>query len=216
MSNAQAAAEQNKTLNQQNIKWLVVVLLANAVIFYLLIQSGSISIDQFGTLFKDWQAAVPVGLGAVVVGVLTAQFSELARARLVFWKWQYPLPGYRAFTYYGPNDGRFTMDAVERVCGDRLPTEPKEQNAKWYGLYRRVADHPTVLDAHRNFLFYRDYAVISILLIIAFGGAGFWFLPSLTAPVYFIALLLQYGLVCRAAQNNGVAFVTNVFAEAVS
>jgi hypothetical protein len=217
MTNDDSSAKSIRTLNQQNMPWLVGVLVANAVIFYLVVQTDSVSIKEFGTSFKDWQSVVQAGLGAVVVGILTAQFNEETRARLVFWRWHNPLPGYRVFTEYGPKDGRFRMDAVETVCGGVLPTDPQAQNAKWYQLYRGVADRLTVQDAHRNYLFYRNYAVISILLIIAFGVSGFWLVPCLTtAAVYFVALVLQYGLVCRAAQNNGIAFVTNVLAEVVS
>jgi hypothetical protein len=71
-----------------------------------------------------------------------------------------------------------------------LPTDPQEQNAKWFQLYRRVADRLTVQAAHRNYLFYRDYAVISILLIIAFGVSGFWFIPSLTTAAAYLGGLV--------------------------
>jgi hypothetical protein len=76
-----------------------------------------------------------------------------------------------------------------------LPTEPRAQNALWYRLYKTIADHPAVLQVHRKYLFTRDYAVASFLLLITLGPAGFWTIPSLsTAMCYFGLLVLQYVL----------------------
>ena len=98
-----------------------------------------------------------------------------------------------------------------------MPVAPDAQNELWYKLYRKVAEKLRVRDAHKNFLLYRDYTAISVLLIIAFGIPGFWLIASsTTAWLYFGALVLQYLLASQAAANYGVAFVTNVLAETVS
>jgi hypothetical protein len=209
------AAQQ--TLNKQNEPWLIAVLVANAVVFYLVIKSDSLLITGFGALFKEWEAALATaGLGAIIVRLLTGQLDEIARSRLVFWRWSHPLPGCRAFTQYGLNDDRYTMDAVRQINGQALPTEPQQQNARWYAFYAQVWNQAIVQEAHRNYLFYRDYATMSILLIIAFGGSSFWFIPSrATAAVYMLVLVAQYLLARQAARNYGIRLVRDVLAKTV-
>jgi hypothetical protein len=217
MSDDKSNAGMGKPLNQQNVPWLFAVLLVNVVVFYLVIQANSLRIVGFGVLLKEWQSLLPAGLGAIVVGVLTAQFSEDLKASLVFWRWNDPLPGCRAITKYGPQDPRYTMEQVKIACGGNLPSDPREQNALWYRLYRKVADRPRVHDTQRNYLFNRDYSAISILLVGAFGGSGFWFISSpITAVLYLGLLIVQYLLVRTAAKNYGINLVKNVLAEIVS
>jgi hypothetical protein len=37
-----------------------------------------------------------------------------------------------------------------------LPTDPRQQNALWYILYKSVGDDPSVSQLHREFLSARD------------------------------------------------------------
>jgi hypothetical protein len=108
------------------------------------------------------------------------------------------------------------MDAVRQINGQALPTEPQQQNARWYAFYAQVWNQAIVQEAHRNYLFYRDYATMSILLIIAFGGSSFWFIPSrATAAVYMLVLVAQYLLARQAARNYGIRLVRDVLAKTV-
>jgi hypothetical protein len=218
MTNGNAQQTLNKqNLNDQNGPWLVAVLVANAVVFYLVIKSDSLLITGFGALFKEWQAALATaGLGAIIVRLLIGQVDELNRSRLVFWRWNHPLPGCRVFTQYGLNDDRYTIDAVTQINGGPLPTDPQQQNARWYAFYAAAQNQAIVLEAHRYFLFYRDYATMSLLLIIAFGGSGFWFIPSrTTAALYLLALVAQYLLARQAARNYGIRLTRDVLAKTV-
>jgi hypothetical protein len=66
-----------QTLNQQNARWLIAVLVANAVVFYLVIKSDSLLITGFGALFKEWAAALATaGLGAIIVRLLTGSSTK--------------------------------------------------------------------------------------------------------------------------------------------
>jgi hypothetical protein len=214
-----AKAPEGKTLNQQNLPMLTVVGLANAVVFYLIATTGSLVLTGFAALFKEWNNALPAGGGAIIVGILTALFNENTKARLVFWRWRDPLPGCRAFSEYAPRDPRFTMDQLKKAININtdLPTDPHEQNALWYKLYAPMQNQDVIRDSHRNFLFYRDYATISVLLLIAFGAVGFWYIRSeLIYAVYVVGLVAQYLLVQQAAKNYGIGFVTNVLARVVN
>jgi hypothetical protein len=108
------------------------------------------------------------------------------------------------------------MDEVRKINGGPLPTDPQQQNARWYAFYVPVQNQAIVQEAHRHFLFYRDYATMSILLIIAFGGSGFWFIPSrATAALYLLVLVAQYLLARQAARNYGIRLVRDVLAKTV-
>lgn len=54
---------------------------------------------------------LPLGLALVFVGVVNAIIGPKAKARLVFWRWDHPLPGSEAFTRYAHEDHR--VDLVE-------------------------------------------------------------------------------------------------------
>ena len=94
-----------------------------------------------------------------------------------------------------------------------FPSDPRKQNALWYKLYKSVENDNGVGDAHRQFLFTRDYTSIAFLLFLTAGPLGLWLIPSTTtALIYLSILLLQYLLARQAAQNHGTRFVTTVLA----
>ena len=151
-----------------------------------------------------------VDLGVVLAGVVNGLLSADIKARLVFWRWSNPLPGSFAFSRYAQRDARIDTAALRQVVGD-WPTEPRQQNAIWYRLYKTVEHEPAVMDAHRYFLLTRDYAALAFLVFVVAGPLGLWLLPSaLTAGAYIGLLLLQYLLARQAASNYGVRFVTTV------
>jgi hypothetical protein len=95
----------------------------------------------------------------------------------------------------------------------QFPKAERDQNAKWYSLYRQVQLEPAVAEAHKNYLLFRDMAAMSILL-----------LPTVPVLLYFAGvdavrvgasatvLLCQYFLTSLAARTNGIRFVQNVLA----
>jgi hypothetical protein len=199
-------------LKDQNRLGLSIVIIANAVALYALA-----AVDSFA--YTDWVEAgkllgkiIPASLGVVVVSIFNAQLDPTAKARIVFLRWKYPLPGARAFTKYGPNDMRVDMDALRTRLGE-LPAEPAKQNSIWYGLYREVADKPAILHANKEYLFARDYHVISLGMLIVFGVASLWAIAEpVTRAWYLGGLLLQVFLTGQAARNHGCQLVCNVLA----
>jgi hypothetical protein len=151
-------------------------------------------------------------LGLFVAGLAAEQLTPHWKARLVFWRWRDPLPGCEAFTRWIKADPRIDAAALERKFGP-FPTVPAEQNARWYGMYQSVADHPAVSHTHRLFLLGRDYAAIAALIAASLGPAGFWIVPSTsTALIYEVLLLAQYLFARQAARNSGIEFVCTVLA----
>ena len=72
--------------------------------------------------------------GGSVVGTLYAATD--AKARIVFLRWQNPLPGSCAFTRYAAADPRINLVGVLEQAHGPLPTDLGQQNALWYKLYK--------------------------------------------------------------------------------
>lgn len=198
-----------RSLKSLNVKWLVAMALTDAVAILLLVLP-EISKDSWMTI-----AAVR-GLGAVVLPVVVLLIVNVLpyniKAMLVYWKPLGWLPGSEAFTKYAPADERVDMVALKKNVGV-LPSEPKDQNSKWFKLYKMVENQTEVAAAQKDFLMYRDMAVISLPLIVLVPF-GLWFTGVGQGAVWIAAVLfiVQYLLAATSARHAGIRFVTNVVA----
>lgn len=191
---------------------LLLVMLANLSVYYLAVKTDSILVGGAGALVREWSDAIPAGVGLIITSLLNAQLDSNNKARLVFWRWQNPLPGSEAFTRYAKQDNRVDFAALEKAYGP-LPTKPDEQNSLWYKMYRTLEEDASVKQAHHDFLFTRDWASLAVLLLLTLGPASFFYSPSTkTALLYLAMLIAQYLLARQAAKNYGVGFVTTVLA----
>lgn len=198
-----------RSLKSLNVKWLVSMALADAVVIFLVVVP-EISKDTWTTV------AMIRGLGTVVLPVLVLLIVNVLpyriKAMLVYWKPLGWLPGSEAFTKFAPTDERIDMVALKKNVGT-LPTDPKEQNSKWFTLYKMVEIQTEVAAAQKDFLMYRDMAVISLPLIMLVP-LGLWLVgvgPNalwLAATLFFV----QYLLSATSARHSGTRFVTNVLA----
>jgi hypothetical protein len=122
------------------------------------------------------------------------------------------LPGCEAFTTHALRDSRIDMGALKKNVG-LLPTDPAEQNSKWFKLYRVVGDDAAVAESHRSYLLYRDMAAMSLLLIfvvpVALWSAGSTLVAAGTSAAVF---LVQFFACTAAARQSGRRFVCNVLA----
>lgn len=199
----------DRTLKSANMKWLVSLVIFDliAVLFLALPETFATASLNFVILRVLAVAVLPV-LVLVISGVLPHDI----KAMLVYWKPRGVLPGCEAFTKYGPADVRVDMKALETNVGE-LPSDPWEQNSKWYKLFRLVRNEPEVVEAHKLFLMYRDMATLSLPLIVlmpvglhyAYGGAtAKWFVAA--------GFVLQYLCAAIGARFAGERFVSNVLA----
>ena len=111
-----------------------------------------------------------------------------------------------------PADHRIDLTKLKKNVGE-FPVGERDQNAKWYGLYKQVDSDPSVVDSHKNYLLFRDIAAMSLLLV-----------PIVPAVMYFSGLdtprilistawfLGQYLVAAFAARTTGIRFVQNVLA----
>ncbi len=200
------------SLKKANKLALVGLLAANVVVFYGVVQNDAIITGSWSAISSQLSKAVPAALCLALIGILNGQLSADAKARIVFMRWRNALPGCQAFTRYAKADPRVDLASIERTHGP-LPTEPREQNALWYRLYKSVDTEPSIIQVHREFLFARDYTGMALLILIGLGTAGFVQIPSTgTALIYLGVLLVQFILAGQAARNHGRRFVTTVLA----
>jgi uncharacterized membrane protein YtjA (UPF0391 family) len=197
-------------LKSQNVKWLILLATADVLAIFVFVapdMASRVTSTELGIGRVLTTTVLPVAV-LLLVNVLPHE----VKSTLVFWRMSDALPGCRAFTRYGPRDHRIDMVALKKKVGV-LPTEPAEQNAEWYKLYKEVAFDPAVHDAHRQFLMYRDMASLSLPLIalvpavLSFTGVShshLWLAAALFA--------VQYLLTALSARWSGVRFVCNVLA----
>lgn len=199
-----------RSLKSLNMKWLVLLALADALAVLLFVAPellGGALVSQLGIGRILTTTVMPVAV-LLIVNVLPHDI----KAMLVYWKPRGVLPGSEAFTRHGPSDPRIDMVALEKNIG-ALPTSPTEQNAKWYKLYKLVSNDSAVVEAHRMYLMYRDMAAVSLPLIALVPLALYLVGADEAAPWLAVGLFsAQYLLTAVSARWNGIRFVCNVLA----
>jgi len=202
-------------LKDKNLLYLGLFISVNIVFFLFFCISTQLtysSLEHFWQRVseKDGLIAICIPLATIVLnGIL----SDLAKARLVFWRWNNPLPGCRVFTELMKIDPRINEGVLKNKYG-KLPRTPKEQNALWYRIYKMHSDNLTVCEAHRIYLLTRDMTALSAILTFIFLVGIF------VAPIsrnimlsYCIILFVQYLILSASARNYGNRFVLNVLTE---
>ena len=188
----------------------------NALAFVALVFGDGSLPANWAEVTSPWKAALPAGMGMVLVAILNTQLSATTKARLVFLRWAHALPGHRAFSTLGPADPRVDMARLEAKIGC-LPTKPKAQNDTWYRLYRAVRDEPVILGIHGDFSLFRDCAAAAWCMLILLSPAALWLAEHWPpAACYTLALFIQTFLTMRAARDRGERFVTTVLALTAS
>jgi hypothetical protein len=194
-------------LKTANMKWLVMLAVFDAAMVLFFVAPELVTANTMAIFRASSTAVLPV-----VILLLTGPLSHDVKARLVYWRVANPLPGSRAFSKYGPADVRIDMKALAKNVGT-LPTEPGEQNAMWYKLYRLASDDAAVAHAHKLYLMYREMTVISFVLT-PLVPAALWYAGAPPATWWIAASLfgLQYAVCAISARHSGTRFVCNVLA----
>ena len=201
-----------KLLKDENRKALYAALALNVAVFLAAVQSDAILGGDLLPLVRSAIASLPAVVSLILITIVNGLISADMKARLVFLRWDNPLPGSQAFSRYGPADPRVNFAEIKRLYGP-LPTDPVEQNRLWYKMSLSVEGNARVKHAHREFLLARDYAPMALMLLIGLGAAGFFTIPSTgTAVIYAGLLLIQFAATIIAGQNYGRRFVTSVLA----
>lgn len=200
----------SKTLKGRNLAWLVATLVLDVLVLLVLAFHTAIA-----DLTPNSVAAVRASLTILLpipALILSSLISADHKAALVFWRFKHPLPGSRGFSLHAPADHRIDLAKLKKHVG-AFPSNEREQNAKWYGLYKQVDSDPSIVDSHKKYLLFRDIAAMSLLLV-----------PLLPAAMYLIGvdttrILIstgwffgQYLVTAFAARTTGIRLVQNVLA----
>jgi hypothetical protein len=198
-----------KTLKAQNIGWIWAVV-AGDVLALAAIAFPSM-LDQAASWLASSRIA-GVSIAPLIVLLLTSLLPSSVKAVLVFWRVRDVLPAHRAFSVHAPADPRVDLQRLRAAAGD-FPSDPRDQNAVWYRLYRGVEAHPIVAEAHRYFLLFRDLAALSIVLVVI-APAALYAIGTAAVAIWWALgfFIVQYGTTAIAARHHGVRLVTNVLA----
>lgn len=207
-------AETGKPLKDQYRWQLWIIVAINTLFLYGVAQANAIKVDGLRAIFIGAQNLLPVGVALIVATVLNGLLSADAKGRVVFLRWHHALPGHRAFNELAARDPRIDVAVLEKIHGGPLPTDPVEQNRTWYRMYKSIENDPAVRQAHRDYLFMRDYTGLCTVFIFLYGAVGMFTIPSMRVGLMYLAVLAaQFMLVRQAACNYGTRFVTTVLAR---
>jgi hypothetical protein len=202
-----------KSLKDQNRWQLWLTIAANAVVFYAVAQSDVFAIGGIRGLLMGATNLLPVSPAIIITSIVNGLLSANMKARLVFLRWRYALPGHRAFSKHAASDPRIDVDRLKKALGNKIPTNPEDENRAWYRFYKEVENDPAVQYIHREFLFTRDYAGFAALFFVAFGLASIFMVHSWKVSLtYCLLLLVQFIIVRQAAATYGARFVCTVLA----
>ena len=207
-----------KDLKTQNIPPLTALYVGT----FLLLSFVHWSVEEvFAVSLQLGQQVLMVGAIATFGAALSHFLPNNVKHPLVYFRVRNALSGHRC-THICKRDPRLRSDDLERKWPALFSCDmnEREQNAYWYNeIYRPVRDSHEVMQAHRNFLLFRDGAsglfVLSLGLLLWKGAAARISLPSLS--VWSLVILAGVILVlCQAAKQSGDRMVVNSVAVAIA
>lgn len=164
-------------------------------------------------------SATFMSIMGIVVVVIGGIVSPNIKARIVSIGLE-PLPGYRAFTKRMLNDDRINVDALRKKI-KAFPVNGKDQNLRWYRIYKKHAEKPSVSQAHKSYLLTMEMSVICLLalsIVVIFAFVDWYYLEQKInrRPHFYLylgLLVVQFIASAWAARTYGISMVRNVLAE---
>ena len=206
-----------KSLKDKNRSQLIAFVLLNAIGLGVLLEGFSQVLSLLDSVTKENVAilgklvVLPAAL-ALVIGILSWGVPKSWKETMVFWRIHNCLPSSRAFTQIAFRDPRVDRPRLVEKYG-QLPSEPAQQTALWYSLYRKNAEEVAVEDAHCAYLRYREMTALIGSVMVAFLAASVLIHPSIrTIAVGVFAIVAEYLLILLAARHAANHFVANVLA----
>lgn len=198
-------------------RWpLLAALVANFLLYTALAKNLELAQLSTASAVEHLKTVFPGGLALALTSIVNAQLTHLHKARIVFWRWDHPLPGSRVFSELAQDDYRIDLAEMKKRWSP-LPTDPREQNSLWYRLYQSQQASPAIGHLDRNWLFARDYAcVVALLIPILSLAAAIQFSSLRSYLTLLAALVMQFLLARQAAKNYADRFVTTVVAQALA
>lgn len=199
------------SIKSTNLPGLVAVALADGLVLFMALNDWEVP-DALDTRLLLGRGASSV-IAAAAVLLLAGVLPAAAKDRLVFFRWRHALPGHRAFTAATLSDPRIDVEKLGRNIQISFPSAPKEQNAAWYRLFKKVETESSVEHCNRAFLLLREVAAMSV--VAALGCAAWWTaVPKFrfVAEVAAFFFAIQYAVSALSSSNYGKRLVTTVLA----
>ena len=206
-----------KDLKAQNA-FALTAMYVGTFVFVALVHWGAEEVfkfsDQLGQ--QTFIVAAITALGGVLSNVLSNNWKH----PLVYWRLRNVLSGHRCRRIC-KKDPRLRSSDLERKWPLLFLRDMKEseQNAYWFNeIYPSVRNEPEVLQAHRNFLLFRDAAAGLFLLLL---GLLIWKVIGEAVSVQSVSnwsvgiLAGTFLLVSQAARRSGDRMVANFVAVAL-
>src|SRR5262245_22425292 len=129
----------SKSLKSEYAKWMWMLAMTDLIVVLLFLMPG---VPSGATLSElgNWRLLTTVVVPVVVL-LLVNVLPHSVKAMLVYWRQHGWLPGCEAFSKLAPADPRINIQALTKNVG-ALPAAPREQNARWYQLYKLVENEP--------------------------------------------------------------------------
>lgn len=197
-------------IKKGNYKWLSALVVGNLLLYFAAMHASGV--DDLTALRRIAAGAFGVGAAIALLVLLNGVVDPVDKARLIYFRWNDPLPGSRAFTVEATRDPRIDLRRLQEKLGP-FPDEGPKQNSLWYQLYKPLAKEPAVVDAHRGYLLGRDYTIFALLQLLILGPLALTQFGSLSWAMSFNAVLaVQCAVSWTAAARYGRRMVTTVLA----
>lgn len=206
---------ERKSLKDGNKPLLVVYLGAHGLALALAFLGWPSSIDHLKEIAgTEWaKAAIPLMI-TLVVTFMNRLGNDPVKLALVFWRVKHALPGCRAFSEFAPGNPRINMRQLKAAVGGEFPTDPDEQNRAWYRLYQQVRESPSIEDAHKEYLLFRDMIWLTVPTVILCQVFLLYVRHFRMAAVHLMACAGIYLLARMAAILAANSLVRSVLAAA--
>jgi hypothetical protein len=194
---------------------------------FLIVAAAILVCAGFQLGFESLPSGVEAGVSGAASLVLSAVLLMLSnlighniKHKLVFTRLSNEMPGSRCDTLC-KQDPRIDISLAKDKWPDVFSekTSASDRNSHWYrSIYKGVKDTPEVLQAHGNFLLYRDVfsSLIGVGLVVlawSLWGPVDLFGPIKTSVYVVLGVFALVSMI--AARNAGNRFVVNAVAAAI-
>lgn len=204
------------SLKLLNTPIMVAISLIDLGILYFFAQSTEINAQPVLSFLSDWKLSGLAAIAATpVIVALSLALPRQVKDALVYWRWPYAVPGYRAFSVHAQRDHRVDFNRLKQCISELQNPEslsPETENKIWYRIYKQCEATPSVSQAHRSWLLYRDLTTLSYLFAIALIIEWIILKPAVDWRPFLFIFCLELCIFLIAARNAGVQFVCNVLA----
>lgn len=132
--------------------------------------------------------------------------------RIIYLRWNHPLPGSRVFSELLDKDERISRTELIDKYGE-LPASPDEQNRLWYKIYKQKQADEVVLNSHGRWLLFRDMFANFIIVFVPSVVFTFWNSGIKAGALCTMISLIVLTVLWISARNTGERFACNVLAR---